>query len=80
VSLRDFTTSRHLHAAAQRLFDQAWPKGKPVRLIGIGVSSLGPPMQQLGLWETPSEKGQRLQDALDAVRERFGRGGDQAGK
>ena len=44
-----------------------------MRLIGVGVSSLGSPMQQLGLWETPSEKGQRLQDALDAVRDRFGR-------
>jgi DNA polymerase IV len=62
-----------IHAAAQRLFDQAWPKGKPVRLIGVGVSNLGPPLQQLELWETPSEKGQRLQDALDAVRDRFGR-------
>lgn len=63
-----------IYAAAQQLFEQAWPKGKPVRLIGVGVSSLGAPMQQLGLWETPSEKGQRLQDALDAVRDRFGRG------
>jgi len=62
-----------IYAAAQQLFEQAWPKGKPVRLIGVGVSNLGPPLQQLGLWETPSEKGQRLQDALDAVRERFGR-------
>jgi hypothetical protein len=44
-----------------------------VRLIGVGVSNLGPPLQQLELWETPSEKGQRLQDALDAVRDRFGR-------
>lgn len=62
-----------IYAAAQHLFEQAWPKGRPVRLIGVGVSNLGPPLQQLGLWETPSEKGQRLQDALDAVRERFGR-------
>ncbi|MGC9395586.1 MAG: DNA polymerase IV [Anaerolineae bacterium] len=61
-----------IYTAAQHLFEQAWPKGKPVRLIGVGVSNLGPPLQQLGLWETPSEKGQRLQDALDAVRDRFG--------
>lgn len=62
-----------IYTAAQQLFEQAWPKGKPVRLIGVGVSGLGEPAQQLGLWETPSEKGQRLQDALDDVRERFGR-------
>ncbi len=61
-----------IYTAAQQLFEQAWPAGKPVRLIGVGVSGLGQPAQQLGLWETPSEKGQRLQDALDRVRERFG--------
>lgn len=62
-----------IDAAAQQLLAQAWPEGKPVRLVGVGVSSLGQPSQQLGLWETPSERGQRLQDALDDVRERFGR-------
>jgi DNA polymerase-4 len=61
-----------IYTAAQQLFEQAWPAGKSVRLIGVGVSGLRQPAQQLGLWEPPSEKGQRLQDALDRVRERFG--------
>lgn len=59
--------------AAIALFDKAWSVGRPVRLIGVGVSGFQDPAQQLGLWETPSEKGHRLQEALDDVRERFGR-------
>lgn len=43
-----------------------------MRLIGVGVSGLQEPIQQLGLWETADERGQRLQEALDEVRERFG--------
>lgn len=61
-----------IHEAAQALFLKAWPAGKPVRLIGVGVTGLEEPVQQLGLWETASERGQRLQEALDALRERYG--------
>ncbi len=61
-----------IHAAAQALFLKAWPEGKPVRLIGVGVTGLEEPAQQLSLWETESERGDRLQQALDTVRERFG--------
>jgi len=71
---RSTNQDNEIYDAACDLLAQAWPRGKPVRLIGVGVSGLGPPAQQLGLWETPSEKGQRLQEALDEVRERFGRG------
>jgi hypothetical protein len=30
-------------------------------------------MRQLSLWETPSQRGERLQKALDAVRDRYGK-------
>ncbi len=70
---RPTNQDNEIYNAACDLLMQTWPRGKPVRLIGVGVSGLGPPAQQLGLWETPSEKGQRLQEALDEVRERFGR-------
>jgi DNA polymerase IV len=46
--------------------------GQAVRLIGIGVSNLGPPMRQLGLWDTGSEKSRRLQEAVDTLREKYG--------
>jgi len=48
--------------------------GQAVRLIGVGVSGLGPPIRQLSLWDTGSEKSRRLQEALDALREKYGEG------
>ncbi|OQA22159.1 MAG: DNA polymerase IV [Chloroflexi bacterium ADurb.Bin360] len=61
-----------ISAAVVMLFDKAWSGERPVRLIGVGVSGLREPVQQLGLWETSSDKGRKLQETLDAVRERFG--------
>ena len=60
-------------AAALSLMLKVRPSGKPVRLIGIGVSGLGPPQRQLSLWDTSdSEKSRNLQKALDKLRERYG--------
>ena len=47
--------------------------GQPVRLIGVGVSSLGTPARQLSLWDTPSEKAQQLDEAIEQLRQRFGK-------
>ncbi len=58
---------------ALRLFKENWPKGKPVRLIGVGVSGLGPPVRQMHLWDDQPEKEARLLHAVDDLRERFGR-------
>jgi DNA polymerase-4 len=57
---------------AEALLKAAWTRGKPVRLIGVGVTNLGEPHRQLSLWETRDEKGRHLQQALDQVRDRFG--------
>jgi len=46
--------------------------GQPVRLIGVGVSGLGPPIHQLSLWDSGSEKSRRLQEAVDALKEKYG--------
>ena len=35
--------------AAMRLFEQLWPSGQAVRLIGIGMCGLGLPPRQLSL-------------------------------
>jgi DNA polymerase-4 len=48
------------------------PKGQPVRLIGVGVSGLGPPIRQLGLWDTETEKQRKLQDVVDGLKEKYG--------
>jgi DNA polymerase-4 len=63
-------------AAALRLLDQLW-QGELVRLIGVGVSGLGNSARQLSLWEDPTEqaareKDERLHQALEALRHRFG--------
>ncbi len=59
--------------AAKALFRDNWPRGKPVRLIGVGVSGLGPPVHQLQLWDDDHQKQASLLNAVDELRERFGR-------
>jgi DNA polymerase IV len=44
-----------------------------VRLIGVGVTGLGQPIRQLGLWDTDSEKERKLQDVVDELQEKYGR-------
>jgi DNA polymerase IV len=44
-----------------------------VRLIGVGVTGLGQPIRQLGLWDTDSEKERRLQEVVDELQEKYGR-------
>jgi len=44
-----------------------------VRLIGVGVSGLGAPIRQLGLWDVDGEKSRKLQEALDSLQDKFGR-------
>ena len=60
--------------SALTLFQNVWPKGQAVRLIGVGVTSLGPPLRQLSFWDKTGDKERRLQEAIDTVRERFGKG------
>ena len=43
-----------------------------VRLIGVGVSGLGAPIRQLGLWDVDNEKSRKLQEAVDVLREKYG--------
>jgi DNA polymerase-4 len=63
---------KEIFAAVEELFCKVWHKGRPVRLIGVGVSGLGPPTRQLSLWDYDFEKERRLQEAVDFLRQRFG--------
>ena len=63
---------QEIFTAVEELFNKVWQKGKPVRLIGVGVSGLGPPVRQLSLWDYDFEKERRLQEAVDILRQRFG--------
>jgi DNA polymerase-4 len=62
-----------IYQAALALFHDNWPKGKPVRLLGVGVSNLGPPLHQLSLWDDDYQKKANLLNALDGLRERYGK-------
>ena len=63
-------------SAALQLFEQVWLAGRPVRLIGVGISGLGAPLRQLGLWDSApdadAERERRVQAAIAALRARFG--------
>lgn len=62
-----------IYGNALALFDQFWIPGKPVRLIGVGVTNLTHAYRQLGLWDAKeNEQSQRWQRTLDDLRERYG--------
>ncbi|NDJ35789.1 MAG: hypothetical protein GYB64_14095, partial [Chloroflexi bacterium] len=54
------------------LLNMHWPQGRPVRLIGIGVSGFEEAPQQIGLWDEEAKSDRRLAETLDALRDRFG--------
>jgi DNA polymerase IV len=60
-----------IQATALDLLAQLW-QGQPVRLIGVGVSGLTSGLRQLGLWEKPDEKQERLQQTIRRLQARFG--------
>lgn len=64
-----------IHTAAVKLFQKAWKKGEPVRLIGVGVSGLAP--EQLNLWDyqikaAEIETEKRLSTAIKDLQKKFG--------
>ncbi len=62
-----------LFGAAEQLLKDIWKPGQAVRLLGIGASNLSECARQLSLWDTPDEKERRLLEALDDLRERYGK-------
>jgi DNA polymerase-4 len=62
-----------IYAAAKDLFNKTWKKGKPVRLLGVGVTQFSKPVKQLGLWDAPSSRDVNLFTAVDSLRDRYGK-------
>jgi DNA polymerase-4 len=62
-----------IYAAVKELFNQTWKKGKPVRLLGVGVTKFSKPVKQLGLWDVPDKKDVNLFTAVDILRDRYGK-------
>lgn len=59
--------------AAVALLRKLRENRSPVRLLGVGVSHLGPPARQMELWGQDAEKARKVQAALDELQEKFGK-------
>jgi len=71
----DNPTDQHqiILEAALQLMKSVRKPNQPVRLIGVGVTGLGEPIRQLGLWDIDHEKSRKIQDLLDALQEKYGK-------
>ncbi len=61
-----------IYAAAEKLFDANIIPTRAVRLIGVGISKLGPPYRQLSLWDEDQEEKEKLASAIDQLKEKYG--------
>ncbi len=61
-----------IYSKAVELFEKTWPVGHPVRLVGVGVSGIGPQIRQLSFWEADDAREKRLQSAVEILRQRYG--------
>ena len=75
--LDEYTCStRLIRDAALALLEQNWPAGKPIRMLSVSVTGLSMDgAQQLSMFTdaNAAEKARRLDDAVDAIRSRYGR-------
>jgi len=73
-SLREPTCAEEdIFAAARGLLDQRWCRTRRLRLVGVGVSRLGPVSSRQGaLFDDESERQRRVHRCLDNLRGRFG--------
>lgn len=66
-----------IYRHARRLWEQAWERGRPVRLLGVGMQQLRTTGWQLSLLpadeeETLRRRQRALYQAVDSIRQRFG--------
>jgi len=61
------------------LLHQVWKPGTLVRLVGVGAANLTENIRQLELWDTTADKERRLLQAVDALKEKFGKDSIQRG-
>jgi DNA polymerase IV len=59
-------------ATAIRLMKDVRASGKPVRLIGVGVSGLTTEARQLELWGMENEKRRKFQGVIDELQDKYG--------
>ena len=74
-TLPDPTNSpREIYETILELWGKNWQRGRPVRLVGVGVANLeGEPFRQLGLFGETRPRDDKLARTVDEIREKFGR-------
>jgi len=74
TSMKECTNlDQEIFNEAQNLFIKHWQSGRPVRLLGVGVTNLDKPHRQLSLWGNDESKKADLTKAVDDLRDRFGK-------
>ncbi len=63
---------KEIYDTVLKLFHKEWTPGRAVRLLGVGVSNLGTPIRQLDLFDQSWEEDERLLNAIDSIRKRYG--------
>lgn len=58
--------------AVRDLFRRLWQPGRPVRLLGVGMTGLRDKPLQMSLFDPPDEREERLLETVQRVRSRFG--------
>ena len=61
-----------IYAQVLALFEAAWQRGRPVRLVGVAAANLTQPARQMRLFEQEDLRQAQLDAALDRIRARFG--------
>ena len=73
ITLSQYTDQdNEIYKTVNKLLEQNWLKGHPVRLLGVGISGLGPPIRQLSLWDQGDLHEKKLLKAVDGLKDRFG--------
>ncbi len=62
-----------IYAAVEKLFLDNLTPERNVRLVGVGVSQLSQPFQQLELWDDSRGQAEQLALAIDALKKNTGR-------
>ena len=65
--------------AAIVLLGKVWKEGQPLRLLGVGAADLCEPIRQLDMFDKTWQQDERLLEALDAIRARYGHSAVQRG-
>jgi len=63
-----------IYRAAVKLMNTVRKPNQAVRLLGVGVSGIGAPVRQLSLWDAGSEKSRKLQEVVDELQAKYGKG------